>query len=123
MPSTVGNRSVLRMSTRLLVFGLWIMMFSLLILVIFVQLFSSLSSSSEVATLGTQTGMGIDSMAVESIMLLYQGGFLTLGIGGLMAFFGGTLIIRVARRWMHPLDERGERRSDARCGIIIKITV
>lgn len=97
MPSTVGNRSVLRMSTRLFVFGLWIVMFSVLILVIFVQLFSSLSTSSDVATLGTQTGMGIDSMAVESIMILYQGGFLTLGIGGLMAFFGGTLIIRVAR--------------------------
>lgn len=85
------------MSSRLIIFGVWVMMFSLIILVIFVQLFSSLSSSSSVAFLGAQTGIGVDTMAVNSLQLLYSGGFLTLGIGGLMTFFGGTLIIRVSR--------------------------
>lgn len=97
MPSAVRNRSVLRMSSRLVIFGLWIMMLSLLMLVIFVQLFSSLSSSSSVALLGAQTGIGVDTMAVDTLKLLYSGGFLTLGIGGLMTFFGGSLIIRVSR--------------------------
>lgn len=97
MPSAVRDRSVLRMSARMVVFGLWIMMFSILILVIFVQLFGSLSTSSSVSLLGSQTGIGIDQFAVESLMLLYRGGFVTLGIGGLMTFFGGSLIIRVAR--------------------------
>lgn len=73
------------------------MMFSLLILVIFAQLFSSMSTSSSVALLGTQTGIGIGSMATNSLKLFYSGGFLTLGIGGLMTFFGGSLILRVAR--------------------------
>ena len=85
------------MSSRLLVFGIWVMMFSLLILVIFVQLFSSLSTSAGVATLGAESGMGIDGMLVDTLMMLYQGGFLTLGIGGLMTVFGGSMIIRVAR--------------------------
>lgn len=97
MPSTVRNHSVLRSSSRLLIFGLWIMMFSSLILVIFAQLFSSLSTSSSVATLGTQTGIGVDRMAFESVIVLYQGGFITLGVGAMMTFFGGSLIIRVAR--------------------------
>lgn len=97
MPSAVRNRSVLRMSTRMIIFGLWIMMFSILILVIFIQLFSSLSTSTSVTILGSQTGIAIDSFAVDSLLLLYRGGFVTLGIGGLMAFFGGSLIIRSAR--------------------------
>lgn len=97
MPSAVRNRSVLRMSTRMIIFGLWIMMFSILILVIFIQLFSSLSTSTSVTVLGSQTGIGIDSFAVDSLLLLYRGGFVTLGIGGLMAFFGGSLIIRTAQ--------------------------
>lgn len=73
------------------------MMFSILILVIFTQLFSSLSTSPSVELLGSETGIGINSLAVESLVILYQGGFLTLGIGGLMAFFGGSLIIRVSK--------------------------
>lgn len=97
MPSAVRNGSVLRMSSRLLVFGIWVMMFSLLVLVIFVQLFSSMADSSSVAFFGSQTGIGIDTMAVDSLKLLYGGGFVTLGIGGLMTFFGGSLIIRVSR--------------------------
>lgn len=97
MPSAVRNRSVLRMSARMVVFGLWIMMFSMLVLVIFIQLFGSLSTSTSVTLLGSQTGIAIDTFAVDSLLLLYRGGFLTLGIGGLMTFFGGSLIIRVAR--------------------------
>lgn len=97
MTSAVRNRSVLRISTRLFIVGLWAVMFGLIMLVIFVQLFGSVSTSSGVATLDGQAGLGLQQLAIDSLFLLYQGGIVTLGIGGMMTAFGGTLIVRAAR--------------------------
>lgn len=97
MPGAVRSQSVLRSSARLFVFGLWTVTFGILMLVIFVQLFGSLSTSTSVTTFGQQSGTNLDSLLFDSLLLLYRGGLVTLGIGGLMTFAGGSLIVRVAR--------------------------
>lgn len=97
MPATVRDQSVLRISVRLLIFGLWTVGFGLLMLVIFVQLFGSLTASPDVGAFGEQTGIGFDRLVVDSLVLLYRGGVLTLGIGGAMTLFGTSLIVRAAR--------------------------
>lgn len=97
MPSAVRGLSVLRFSARLLVLGLWTVVFGLLVLSIFAQLFGSLATAPSVTSFGQQTGFGLDRMLFDALMLLYHGGFLTVGIGGVMTVFGGALLVRVAQ--------------------------
>lgn len=97
MTSAVRDLSALRFSARLVVFGLWTVVFGLLMLFTFTQLFSTVTSQASVASFGETSGVGIESMLVDSFLLLFHGGFLTLGIGATMTFFGGVLIIRVSR--------------------------
>lgn len=97
MPTAVRNRSKFRLSARLIVVGLWTVLFGLLVLLFTLQLFASLSSFASVGAFGQETGSGVDTLLYDSLLLLYRGGFLTLGIGGALMAFGSLFIIGVSR--------------------------
>ena len=73
------------------------MLFGLFILFFTVQMFATLSSFSSVGVLGEATGTGVDGMLYGSMLLLYRGGFLTLGAGGAIMAVGSLFIIGLAR--------------------------
>lgn len=97
MPTAVRKRSRFRLSARLIVFGLWTVLFGLLVLLFSLQLFASLSSFSSVGAFGQQSGTGIDGLLYDSLLLLYRGGFLTLGVGGALMAFGSLFVIGASR--------------------------
>lgn len=97
MPSTARSHGSFRLSARILVVGLWTVLFGMFLLLFAVQLFATLSSASAVGVLGQETGTGVDVILYDSLLLLYRGGFLTLGAGGLLMAFGGLFIISVSR--------------------------
>ena len=97
MPTTARTHGTFRLSARLVVVGLWTVLFGLFILLFTVQLFATLSSFSTVGALGEATGTGLDGMVFGSLALLYKGGFLTLGAGGLLMAFGSLFIVGLAR--------------------------
>lgn len=97
MPTTARNRGTFQISTRIVVIGLWTVLFGMLILLFTVQMFATLSSFSSIGVLGQESGTGIDSLLFGSMAMLYRGGFLTLGAGGLLMAFGSMFIIGVAK--------------------------
>lgn len=85
------------MSARLFIFGLWAIVLGLLMLVIFVQLFEAWTTSASMTGLGAQTAISVDAVVMDTLYLLYRGGVITLGLGGLMTFVGSAIIVRVSR--------------------------
>lgn len=97
MPSTARRHGTIQISARIVIVGLWTVLFGMFILFFTVQMFATLSSFSSVGVLGQQTGTGVDSLLYGSLLMLYRGGFLTLGAGGVLMAFGGLFVIGVAR--------------------------
>ena len=97
MPTTARSHGTFRLSARIVVVGLWTVLFGLFILFFTVQMFATLSSFSSVGTLGEASGTGVDSMLYDSMVLLYRGGFLTLGAGGVIMAFGSLFIVGLSR--------------------------
>ena len=97
MPTTARSHGSFRLSARIVVVGLWTVLFGLVILFFTVQMFATLSSFSSVGTLGEASGTGVDSMLYDSMVLLYRGGFLTLGAGGVIMAFGSLFIVGLSR--------------------------
>lgn len=97
MPTAARRHGTFRLSARIVVVGLWTVLFGLFILFFTVQMFATLSSFSAVGALGETTGTGIDGMLFGSMALLYKGGFVTLGAGGLLMAFGSLFIVGIAR--------------------------
>ncbi|MDZ7702003.1 MAG: hypothetical protein U5J98_07990 [Halobacteriales archaeon] len=98
MPSTAHRRrGSFKLSARIVVVGLWTVLFGMFILFFTVQMISSLSSVSSIGTFGTQSGTGVDAILLDSMVMLYQGGFLTMGAGGVLMAFGSLFVIGVGR--------------------------
>lgn len=97
MPSTARRHGAFRFSARIVIVGLWTVLFGMFILLFTVQLFATVSSFSTIGVLGEQTGTGVDHLLFDSLVMLYHGGFLTLGAGGLLMAFGCLFVIGVAR--------------------------
>lgn len=97
MPTSARTHGSVRLSARIVVVGLWTVLFGLFILFFTVQMFATLSSFSSVGVLGEATGTGVDGMLFDSMLLLYRGGFLTLGAGGAIMAFGSLFIIGLTR--------------------------
>lgn len=97
MPSTARRQGTITISARIVVVGLWTVLFGMFILFFTMQMFATLSSFSSIGVLGQETGTGIDSILFDSLLMLYRGGFLTLGAGGLLMVFGSLFVIGVAR--------------------------
>lgn len=97
MPTTATSRGAFKISARILVVGLWTVLFGMFILFFTVQMFATLASFSSIGVLGTETGTGVDSLLFDSMVMLYKGGFLTLGAGGVLMAFGSLFVIGVAR--------------------------
>lgn len=97
MPTTARRRGTYKISARILVFGLWTVLFGMFILFFTVQMFATVSSFSSIGVLGQETGTGVDSILFDSLLILYRGGFLTLGAGGMLMAFGSMFVIGVAR--------------------------
>lgn len=97
MPTTARNRGAFQISTRILVVGLWTVLFGMFILLFTVQMFATLSSFSSIGVLGQESGTGVDHLLFDSMLMLYRGGFLTLGAGGVIMAFGSLFVIGLAR--------------------------
>lgn len=97
MPTAARNHGTIRISARIIVIGLWAVLFGLVILLFTVELIATLSSVSSVGVLGQETGTGVGRALFDSLLLLYRGGLLTLVAGGALMAFGSLFIIGVAR--------------------------
>lgn len=97
MPSTAQRRGAYTISARIVVVGLWTVLFGMFILLFTVQLFATLSSVSGIGVFGQQSGTGVHNIMYDSLLMLYRGGFLTLGAGGVLMAFGAMFVIGVAR--------------------------
>lgn len=91
------KRSIaLRFSARLVVFGLWSVFFALFVVYFSVQLMGTMTTF-DAGVLGAEAGMNLDGMLVESVVMLYRGGFITLGVGGTLMTLGGTFLVSAMR--------------------------
>lgn len=72
------------------------MFFGLLILYFSIQMMSALSGV-DFGLFGGGQGLGIDGIMIDGTVALYQGGFITLGLGGFLMTFGSMFIISVSR--------------------------
>ena len=97
MPSTAQRRGTYTVSARIVVVGLWTVLFGMFILLFTVQMFATLSSFSSIGVLGQQSGTGVDNLLFDSMLMLYRGGFLTLGAGGVLMAFGALFVVGVSR--------------------------
>lgn len=97
MPTNATRRGSFILSTRILIVGLWTVLFGMFILFFTVQLFATLSTVPGGGLLGGDSGLNVGSMLADSLLLLYRGGFLTLGAGGVLMAFGSLFVIGVAR--------------------------
>lgn len=97
MPTTATGRGTFKLSARIVIVGLWTVLFGMFILFFTVQMFATLSSFSSIGVLGTETGTGVDAILFDSLLMLYRGGFFTLGAGGVLMAFGSLFIVGVAR--------------------------
>ena len=97
MPSTARRRGSYKTSARIVVVGLWTVLFGMFILLFTVQMFATLSSFSSIAVLGQETGTGVDGILFDSMVMLYRGGFLTLGAGGVLMAVGALFVVGLSR--------------------------
>lgn len=97
MPTTASGHGAFRISARIVIVGLWTVLFGMFILLFTVQMLATLSSFSSIGVLGSETGTGVDNILYDSMLMLYRGGFLTLGAGGVLMAFGTTFVLGVAR--------------------------
>jgi cell division septal protein FtsQ len=97
MPTTARNRGTFQISARILVVGLWTVLFGMFILLFTMQMFATLSSFTSIGVLGQESGTGVDAILFDSLLMLYRGGFLTLGAGGALMAFGSLFVIGVTR--------------------------
>ena len=97
MPTHAHGRGTFKISARIVIVGLWTVLFGMFILFFTVQMFATLSSFSSIGVLGAETGTGVDSLLFDSMLMLYQGGFITLGAGGVLMAFGTMFVIGVGR--------------------------
>ena len=96
MAYRTGNPYLFRLSAKMVIFGMWIVFFGLLILYFSIQMMSALSGV-DFGLIGAGQGLGIDGMMVDGTVALYQGGFITLGLGSFLMTFGSMFIISVSR--------------------------
>lgn len=96
MAYRTGNPYVFRLSAKLFIFGMWIVFFGLLVLYFSIQMMAALSGI-EFGMLSAEQGLGIDGVMIDGTVALYQGGFITLGLGGFLMTFGSMFIISVSR--------------------------
>lgn len=85
-----------KLSVQMVIFGLWIMFFAFFVLYFSIQMMSAMSTF-DAGVLGSEAGMNLEGMLVDGVVMLYRGGFLTLGIGGVLMAFGSMFIISVIR--------------------------
>ena len=97
MPTPAHRQGRFKLSARIVIVGLWTVLFGMFILFFTVQMFAALSSFSSIGVLGTQSGTGVDTMLFDSMLMLYRGGFVTLGAGGVLMAFGTMFVIGVGR--------------------------
>lgn len=97
MPTTATRSGTFRISARIIVVGLWTVLFGMFILFFTVQMLATLSSFSSIGVLGAESGTGIDAILFDSMLMLYRGGFLTLGAGGVLMAFGSLFVIGIGR--------------------------
>lgn len=97
MSTTARQPGTFRTSARIVVVGLWTVLMGMFILLFTVQMFATLSSFSTIGVLGRETGTGVDQLLFDSMLMLYHGGFLTLGAGGVLMAFGSLFVIGLAR--------------------------
>lgn len=96
MAHRVKRPYALMFSARLVIFGLWAVMFAFFVLYFSVQLMAALSGF-DAGVLGAEAGMNLDGMLVSSVAMVYRGGFLTLGVGGALMTFGGSVLLSSVR--------------------------
>lgn len=87
---------VVKLAARLLVFGLWTVLFGLLILIFAGQLFS-IFGDAEVGIFGMEAAGSIDQAVLDGILMVYRGGIATFGLGGLLMACGGMFFVSVSR--------------------------
>jgi len=95
MSTTARHNGSFLISARIVVVGLWTVLFGMFILLFTLQLFSMVSSFSSVGVLGRETGTGVDQILFNSLLMLYRGGFLTLGAGGVLMAFGTLFVVGI----------------------------
>lgn len=87
---------LVKLAARLLVFGLWTVLFGLLLLFFAAQLFS-VFSDAEIGLFGMSAAGSIDKTLLDGILMVYQGGVATFGLGGLLMACGGMFFMSVSR--------------------------
>lgn len=97
MSATARKQGTFKTSARIVIVGLWTVLFGMFILLFTMQMFATLSSFTTIGVLGQETGTGIDEILFNSMLLLYRGGFLTLGVGGVLMAVGSLFVIGIAR--------------------------
>lgn len=82
----------LKLPAKLVIFGLWGATFSLVVLYFSVRMLAAVSTF-DAGVLGSDGGLNLNMMIMESILLVYRGGLLSLGIGGVFMALGGTILM------------------------------
>lgn len=96
MSTTARGTNSHRRPVRFLVLGLFTIVLSLIVLVFAVPLVSNLSSLFAFDISDLTSGIGLNEVLLNSVLVLYDGGVLTVGTGsGLMAI--GAAFILVSR--------------------------
>lgn len=82
----------LKLPVKLVIFGLWGATFAMVVLYFSIRMLSAVTSL-DMGVLGADAGINLSLILVESIMMVYRGGLVSLGVGGALMVLGGIFLI------------------------------